>query len=222
MDSLLSIVQMPAGIPVGTLAIGEAGGQERRPAGGPDPGALRRRASPSGWPPSPRARPRASPRRRGRVTRPCRSARLDHRHPRRRPARPDAGPGRRAPGLRRRGAGARRRQPGRPGRRPAIVAAYDDPAALDAAGRPRRRRHLRVRERAGRDRRPAGARRAPRSRPARARWPWPRTGSRRRPSSTPTARRPWPSPRPTAAGRRSPALERHRRALPDEDPPRGL
>ena len=30
MDSLLSIVQMPAGIPVGTLAIGKAGRDQRR------------------------------------------------------------------------------------------------------------------------------------------------------------------------------------------------
>ncbi len=33
LDSLLSTVQMPAGIPVGTLAIGEAGSHERRAAG---------------------------------------------------------------------------------------------------------------------------------------------------------------------------------------------
>jgi len=38
LDSLLSIVQMPGGVPVATLAIGEA---ERRPAGGPDPGPVR-------------------------------------------------------------------------------------------------------------------------------------------------------------------------------------
>ena len=36
MDSLLSIVQMPGGIPVGTLAIGKAGAHERRAAGGRD------------------------------------------------------------------------------------------------------------------------------------------------------------------------------------------
>ena len=35
LDSLLSIVQMPGGIPVGTLAIGEAGA-ERRAAGRAD------------------------------------------------------------------------------------------------------------------------------------------------------------------------------------------
>ena len=38
MDSLLSIVQMPAGIPVGTLAIGKAGRDQRGAAGGGDPG----------------------------------------------------------------------------------------------------------------------------------------------------------------------------------------
>ncbi len=32
-DSLLSIVQMPAGIPVGTLAIGKAGARPMQPAG---------------------------------------------------------------------------------------------------------------------------------------------------------------------------------------------
>ena len=40
LDSLLSIVQMPGGMPVGTLAIGEAGRAQRRPAGRRDPGAL--------------------------------------------------------------------------------------------------------------------------------------------------------------------------------------
>ena len=41
MDSLLSIVQMPGGIPVGTLAIGKAGRAERRAAGGGDSGESR-------------------------------------------------------------------------------------------------------------------------------------------------------------------------------------
>ncbi len=40
-DSLLSIVQMPKGIPVGTLAIGDPGCRKRRPPGYPDSGALR-------------------------------------------------------------------------------------------------------------------------------------------------------------------------------------
>ena len=44
MDSLLSIVQMPAGVPVGTLAIGQAGGGQCRAAGGGDAGDDRRGA----------------------------------------------------------------------------------------------------------------------------------------------------------------------------------
>ena len=42
MDSLLSIVQMPKGVPVGTLAIGKAGSRERRAACGGDSGHDRR------------------------------------------------------------------------------------------------------------------------------------------------------------------------------------
>ena len=38
LDSLLSIAQMPAGIPVGTLAIGEPGGKKCRAFSGGDPG----------------------------------------------------------------------------------------------------------------------------------------------------------------------------------------
>ena len=38
LDSLLSIVQMPAGVPVATLAIGTAGREERGAAGGLDSG----------------------------------------------------------------------------------------------------------------------------------------------------------------------------------------
>ena len=44
LDSLLSIVQMPAGVPVGTLAIGEAGAINAGAARRRDPGARRRRA----------------------------------------------------------------------------------------------------------------------------------------------------------------------------------
>ena len=47
-DSLLSIVQMPAGIPVGTLAIGEAGRDQRRPARRGDPRDSTTRRWPSG------------------------------------------------------------------------------------------------------------------------------------------------------------------------------
>ena len=44
LDSLLSIAQMPAGVPVGTLAIGEAGATNAGLSGGADPGALRQGA----------------------------------------------------------------------------------------------------------------------------------------------------------------------------------
>ena len=64
LDSLYSIVQMPGGVPVGTLAIGRAGCDQRGPAGGLDPGPGRpgarrraRRLARSG-------RPRRWPRRR--------------------------------------------------------------------------------------------------------------------------------------------------------------
>ncbi len=40
-DSLLSIVQMPAGVPVGTLAVGKAGRGQCGAAGGAHPGARR-------------------------------------------------------------------------------------------------------------------------------------------------------------------------------------
>ena len=43
-DSLLSIVQMPAGVPVGTLAIGGAGRGQRRPPRRGGAGAQRRKA----------------------------------------------------------------------------------------------------------------------------------------------------------------------------------
>ena len=42
MDSLLSTVQMPAGIPVATVAIGKAGAKERRSSGSADHGLERR------------------------------------------------------------------------------------------------------------------------------------------------------------------------------------
>ena len=48
MDSLLSIVQMPAGIPVGTLAIGKRGRDQRRAARRGDPRDVGRRRWPSG------------------------------------------------------------------------------------------------------------------------------------------------------------------------------
>ena len=88
-DSLLSIVQMPAGVPVGTLAIGRAGAVNAGLLAAVDPRdrpttqlaarleRLPRGADPSRWP------KRRNDRRAG----------LDHRHHRRRPARPDAGDG---------------------------------------------------------------------------------------------------------------------------------
>ena len=48
MDSLLSIVQMPGGVPVGTLAIGEAGANNAGAARRADPGPRRTRTLPSG------------------------------------------------------------------------------------------------------------------------------------------------------------------------------
>ena len=47
-DSLLSIVQMPAGVPVGTLGHRRAGRDQCRPARRADPGARRTRTSPNG------------------------------------------------------------------------------------------------------------------------------------------------------------------------------
>ena len=70
-DSLLSIVQMPAGVPVGTLAIGDARRHQRRAAGRADPGA------------GGRARWRSGSRR-------CAPSRR-RRFPRRRKTMPDAG-----------------------------------------------------------------------------------------------------------------------------------
>ena len=44
MDSLLATVQMPAGIPVATVAIGKPGADQRRNSGGADSGAFQRSA----------------------------------------------------------------------------------------------------------------------------------------------------------------------------------
>ena len=156
MDSLLSIVQMPAGVPVGTLAIGRAGRGQRRAARGGDPRALRRR-----HPRAARRVPRRADAVRARRARPrrvtvgVRRSRDARRLHRRRAARTDARARRaaaRAPRFRfldpspdapaARGGRARRRRLRRR-RRPR------------RARRGSRRRHLRVRER---------ARRAPRAR----------------------------------------------------------
>ena len=166
MDSLLSIVQMPAGIPVGTLAIGEAGAVNAALLAAADPGALADDgAGARGSTPGAQRRPPRSPRRRRRVrARADRAdrARRDHRHPRRRPARPHAGawppPGWAI------AATSSSREADSPAAEVAAAApraAYDDEAALGALRRARRRRHLRVRERAGRGRRAPGRAAAP-------------------------------------------------------------
>ena len=99
LDSLLSIVQMPAGVPVGTLAIGRPGRGERRDAGGGHP----RREAPA-LPRGGRALPGPADAGGARRPRPPhwlrrlpspRRAR-EGRRPRRRPARLDAGPRRRS------------------------------------------------------------------------------------------------------------------------------
>ena len=89
MDSLLSIVQMPAGVPVGTLAIGKAGAinagllaaailaNERRRNLRRGSSAYREEQTELG----------------GRNARMIVAPGLDHRHHRWRPARPDAGDG---------------------------------------------------------------------------------------------------------------------------------
>ncbi len=60
-DSLLSILQMPGGIPVGTLAIGKAGRDQCRAARRRGAGAVGRSRSPSGSRPGARGRPKPSP-----------------------------------------------------------------------------------------------------------------------------------------------------------------
>ena len=50
LDALLSIVQMPKGVPVATVAIGAWGAANAGHPRRPDPGARRSRAAPSGWP----------------------------------------------------------------------------------------------------------------------------------------------------------------------------
>ena len=86
MDSLLSIVQMPAGIPVGTLAIGKPGAINAALLAAAILASRRAR-----WPQRLEAWREAQTRLGGRNARMIDSAGLDHRHHRRRPARPDAG-----------------------------------------------------------------------------------------------------------------------------------
>ncbi len=63
LDSLLSIVQMPAGVPVGTLAIGQAGRGQCRPARRLDPGPVRRGPGRAARGVAAADRPTASPKR---------------------------------------------------------------------------------------------------------------------------------------------------------------
>ena len=96
LDSLLSIVQMPAGVPVATLAIGTAGREERGAAGGGDPGeqapAAAREAESF-----PRTTEAQSTRRTALLNGVTdRSSRLDHRCARQRPTRAACSPSRRA------------------------------------------------------------------------------------------------------------------------------
>ena len=86
MDSLLSIVQMPAGVPVGTLAIGKAGAINAALLA-----AAMLATSDEALGRAARRLAREADRIGGRSARMIDSAGLDHRHHRRRPARPDAG-----------------------------------------------------------------------------------------------------------------------------------
>ena len=150
-DSLLSIVQMPGGVPVGTLAIGEPGRRTR--------GCSRR---PS-WPADRRWREALTAWRAGRPRR-SRTRRDDPGRPPREPDPPGAtigilGGGQLGrmtamaaapPGLPLPHPCARGRQPGAPtSRPPSPRAGYEDQAALRGVRRRRRRGHARVRERAG-------------------------------------------------------------------------
>ena len=150
-DSLLSIVQMPAGMPVGTLAIGKAGAiNAGLLAAASSP--LRRRAGGAA-----RRLPRGADRLGRRDSPNDRAPAVDHRHHRRRPARADAGDRRgparlRLPRVRPRRATRPRRESRRA--RPAPIRRRRGAGAIR---RRSRRRHLRVREFARR--RPRRARR---------------------------------------------------------------
>ena len=125
--SLLSMVQMPAGVPVGTLAIGRAGRRQCRSARCRDSRALgRRHPRAAGRVPRRADAVRARRARPGRVRNTAGDARRLHR---RRAAGADAGP-RRAPAralvqVPRPVAGGSGREVGE-----LVVGAYDDPAAL--------------------------------------------------------------------------------------------
>ena len=146
LDSLLSIVQMPAGIPVATFAIG-AGGRGQRGA--------RRRRDPGQQTPRDRHRARALPRaadcqgsQEPRSPRDRRAAH-DHRHRGRRPARPHARIGRLSARPRLPVPRSRRRRPGRTGRA-ADSRRVHRPAPAGATRARQRGAHLRLGERLGR------------------------------------------------------------------------
>ena len=151
LDSLLSIVQMPGGVPVGTLAIGDGRRDERRAAG--------RRHARDPRPGPARAAPRVA---RARGPRRSVSETLERRERRCAPscpARPSASSAAASsaacsPSPRGRlGYRVHTCSPGRATRPPArsptsrLIAAYDDVEALRRVRARRRRRHLRVRER---------------------------------------------------------------------------
>ena len=131
LDSLLSIVQMPAGMPVATFAIGAAGAHNAGLYAVAILALTRRRAGRGGSTPSARPRPSAcsSSRSRG----PRDPARRHRRRARRRPARPDVHAAGALDGLPRGGARSRSAEPGRAAWPTATSAAdYADEAALDA------------------------------------------------------------------------------------------
>ena len=117
LDSLLSIVQMPGGVPVATLAIGKAGRDQRRPAGRGHPRRLAARAARA----AARVPRRADAGRSGRNS--CREPRVDRcpgadaRRAGQRPARPHVRDRRAAHGLPRPHVLAGRRHADRPGGR---------------------------------------------------------------------------------------------------------
>ena len=175
-DSLLSIVQMPAGVPVGTLAIGEAGAVNAALLAAADPGARRQAPRQARWRPGAQRQHRRGRRDERPMTTRDEAAGADAAGiapgatigilgggqlgrmtalaaapprlslPHLLPARPTVA--------------GRRRSPPR-----ATIAAYDDEAALGALRGRGRCRHLRIRERAGGARPSSLAGDASRSRP---------------------------------------------------------
>ena len=219
-DSLLSIVQMPAGIPVGTLAIGEAGATN---AGLLAAAILATQRSGAGR--AAQGLPRRADRGRGRAAlsrEPTHDpARRNHRHPRRRPAGPDAGHGRGAAGLSLPHLCARSRQHRRRSQRRSSPAPPGTmPRRMAALRRRLRGGHLRVRERAGRPARGAGASAA--AARTRARWKPRRTGWREKRFVEELGGRPAPFAPVDHASRPGRRDRPDRRARHPQDPARRL